>query len=85
MTFLSDNRADLAKVTVPALIMQCEGDSVAPEAVGRFVREHLKGSTYRALRATGHCPHVSHPAEAIVAIREYLDAARAAGGGGTWR
>ena len=72
VTFLSDNRADLARVTRPALILQCAEDAVAPEGVGRFVHARLAGSTYHAMRATGHCPHVSHPAETIAAIREFL-------------
>src|SRR5215211_3585510 len=39
VTFLSDNRADLAKVEVPALVLQCSDDAIAPEAVGRYVAE----------------------------------------------
>ena len=81
VTFLSDNRADLAKVTTPALILQCAEDSVAPEAVGRFVHQHLAGSTYHALQATGHCPHVSHPEETIRVVREYLDSINTMSGG----
>jgi sigma-B regulation protein RsbQ len=72
VTFLSDNRADLANVKTPALILQCADDAVAPEAVGRFMHARLAGSTYHAMRATGHCPHVSHPDETIAAIRSYL-------------
>ena len=72
VTFLSDNRADLAKVRTPALILQCREDAVAPEVVGRYMHEHLVGSTFHALLATGHCPHISHPAETIAAIRAYL-------------
>ena len=30
VTFLSDNRADLAKVTVPTLVAQCSSDAIAP-------------------------------------------------------
>jgi sigma-B regulation protein RsbQ len=72
VTFLSDNRADLAQVRTPALILQCQDDNVAPEVVGRYMHQHLAGSSFHALRATGHCPHVSHPAETIAAIRAYL-------------
>lgn len=72
VTFFSDNRDDLAQVTTPALILQCADDAVAPEAVGRFMHARLAGSTYHAMRATGHCPHVSHPEETIAAIRGYL-------------
>jgi sigma-B regulation protein RsbQ len=34
VTFLSDNRADLPKSTVPALLLQCSDDSIAPQNVG---------------------------------------------------
>ncbi len=34
-TFLSDNRADLARVKLPTLVLQCSDDPIAPESVGR--------------------------------------------------
>ena len=37
----SDNRADLAKVTVPTLVLQCTDDVIAPVAVGEYVRDTL--------------------------------------------
>jgi sigma-B regulation protein RsbQ len=75
VTFLSDNRADLARVRVPALVLQCTDDKIAPEAVGAYVHRQLAGSTLRRLRATGHAPHLSEPAELVAAIRRYLRAA----------
>ena len=36
-TFLSDNRADLATVSVPTLVLQCTDDVIAPDAVGEYV------------------------------------------------
>jgi sigma-B regulation protein RsbQ len=71
-TFFADNRNDLAKVNVPALIMQCSEDAIAPESVGSFVHEQMRGSTLRLMAATGHCPHMSHPEETISVIQEYL-------------
>ena len=71
-TFLSDNRADLPRVRVPALVLQCADDAIAPPAVGEYVHQHLAGSTLHRLRATGHAPHLSHPAETVAAIRRYL-------------
>ena len=71
-TFLSDNRADLAAVSVPSLIMQCSDDMIAPLGVGEYLSRHVPGSTLRVLNATGHCPHMSHPDETIAVIREYL-------------
>ncbi|MEO6210626.1 MAG: alpha/beta hydrolase [Gemmatimonadaceae bacterium] len=71
-TFFADNRADLAAVTVPSLIMQCSDDMIAPSPVGEYLRRELPGSTLRTLEATGHCPHMSHPDETIEVMREYL-------------
>ena len=72
VTFLSDNRSDLARVTTPALIVQCSNDAVAPLGVGLYLGEHLAGSTLRVIDAIGHCPHVSHPATMIEVIRTWL-------------
>ena len=72
VTFLSDNRADLASVTVPSLILQCSDDSIAPTEVGEYVHHRLDNSTLVTLKAVGHCPHLSAPAETIQAIKEYL-------------
>jgi sigma-B regulation protein RsbQ len=71
-TFLSDNRADLAALTVPCLVLQCAQDVIASEAVGRFVHEHLPESDFVQLKATGHCPNLSAPDETAAAIRGYL-------------
>ena len=71
-TFFADNRADLAAVRVPSLIMQCTDDMIAPLAVGDYLSAALPDSTLRVMSATGHCPHMSHPDETIAVIREYL-------------
>jgi sigma-B regulation protein RsbQ len=72
--FFTDNRGDLPKVTVPSLIMQCSNDIIAPTEVGEYLKDHLPYSQYKKLKATGHCPHMSHPEETIQVIQEYLRA-----------
>jgi sigma-B regulation protein RsbQ len=72
-TFLGDNRADLARVETPTLVVQCADDVIAPEAVGRYVHERIAGSTFVQLRATGHCPNLSAPEETIAVIDRFLD------------
>ena len=76
-TFFADNRADLAGVRVPALVLQCAEDLIAPEPVGRYVAQQIPYSTLRLMRATGHCPHMSHPEETVALIRAYLAGAEA--------
>ena len=72
VTFLSDNRADLPKLRVPSLILQCSHDPIAPEVVGKYLHTHLANSELVKLEATGHCPNLSAPAETVAAIEAYL-------------
>lgn len=72
VTFLSDHRADLPRVAPPAVIFQCRDDVIAPTAVGDYLHRHLRHSRLVALRATGHCPHVSHPDEVIRQLQDHL-------------
>jgi sigma-B regulation protein RsbQ len=71
-TFLSDNRADLAWVKLPTLVLQCSDDPIAPDAVGEYVHTQIPGSTLVRLEATGHCPNLSAPAETVAAIAAFL-------------
>jgi sigma-B regulation protein RsbQ len=72
VTFLSDHRADVAKVAVPALILQCSDDLIAPMAVGRFLHRAMPGSTLRIIDNIGHCPHLSAPEASVQAMEEFL-------------
>ncbi|WIX93496.1 alpha/beta hydrolase [Amycolatopsis sp. DG1A-15b] len=72
VTFLSDNRADLAKVAVPTLVLECSNDAIAPPAVGRFTHEQISGSTLVTLDATGHCPQLSAPEATAAAITAFV-------------
>jgi sigma-B regulation protein RsbQ len=71
-TFLSDNRADLARVTLPTLVLQCADDPIAPDSIGEYVRAQIAGSTLVRLKATGHCPNLSAPAETAAAIAAFV-------------
>lgn len=72
VTFLSDNRADLPKLSVPSLTLQCSSDMIAPISVGTYMNQHMQNNTLVIMQATGHCPHMSAPEETIKAIKEYL-------------
>ncbi|XYJ12747.1 alpha/beta fold hydrolase [Telluria sp. B2] len=72
VTFLSDHRADVAHSTVPALILQCSDDLVAPRAVGDFLHRHLPVSTLHVIENVGHCPHMSAPTASSRAIDAFL-------------
>lgn len=72
VTFLSDNRNDLSKVRTRTLVLQCSEDVIAPLSVGEFVHQHIAGSEFALLRATGHCPNLSAPGETVASIRDFL-------------
>ncbi len=73
VTFLSDNRRDLAKISVPTLILQCKSDAIAGEAIGKYVHAGIKESKFTLLDATGHCPHMSAPGAVIGEIEAFLE------------
>jgi len=72
VTFLSDNRADLAGVQTPSLVLQCSDDAIAPRSVGEYVHARIPQSELVLLRAVGHCPNLSAPDELIAEIRAFL-------------
>ena len=72
MAFLSDNRADLARLRTPTLVLQCSEDVIAPDAVGEYVHRHVAGSKLVKMKATGHCPNLSAPEETVAAIKAFV-------------
>jgi sigma-B regulation protein RsbQ len=72
VTFLGDNRKDLSKLKTRTLILQCNSDVIAPEAVGKYVHEQLQNSTIDFMEATGHCPHMSAPKETVELVTKFL-------------
>jgi sigma-B regulation protein RsbQ len=72
VTFLSDNRADLPKLDVPTLVLQCSQDALAPMDVGKFVAEAIPDASLTILNAVGHCPNLSAPEETTAAIAAFV-------------
>ena len=72
VTFTSDNREDLRRVTARTLLLQCSDDIIAPIQVGEYVHRNVKDSTLVFMKATGHCPNLSAPEETIAAIRNFV-------------
>jgi sigma-B regulation protein RsbQ len=73
VTFLSDNRADLDKLTSPCLILQCSDDIIAPREVGDYLHARIPRSSLRVIENIGHCPHLSAPATIVAEIRAFLE------------
>jgi sigma-B regulation protein RsbQ len=72
VTFLSDNRADLAAVATPTLVLQSSSDVIAPVAVGEYVRDAMPAARLVLLDATGHCPNLSAPEATVDAISSFV-------------
>lgn len=72
VTFLSDVRSELAKLTTKTLIVQCNDDLIAPCAVGEYMRRQIPNSTLRVIENVGHCPHLSSPGPVTAAIDSFL-------------
>ncbi|GFG50370.1 alpha/beta hydrolase [Mycolicibacterium agri] len=71
-TFLSDNRDDLHRVTVPTLVIDCAHDAIAPPEVGRYVVEHIPDCESVTIATDGHCPQLSAPDATTEAIVSFL-------------
>ncbi len=72
VTFRSDNRAELALVGTPTLVLQCTNDAIAPLSVGQAVHDAMPDSTLVLLEATGHCPNLSAPDQTTEAIAAFV-------------
>lgn len=72
VTFLADNRDDLAHVRAEALVLQCADDPIAALPVGRYVHRHIPRSELVVVQTSGHCAHMSEPEAVVRAIRDFL-------------
>lgn len=72
VAFYADHRADAARSQVPALVLQCSDDLIAPRAVGDWLQRHLPHSSLRVIGNVGHFPQLSAPTESVRAIDDFL-------------
>ncbi|WP_220235683.1 alpha/beta fold hydrolase [Hymenobacter ginsengisoli] len=70
--FLADNRADLSRLHLPTLLLQCSEDVAVPEEVSAYMLAHLPQAQLVTLQTTGHCPHLSAPFEVVAALRAFI-------------
>lgn len=72
VTFLSDNRQDVARLQTPTLVVQSSEDLIAPLSVGEYMQRVLPRGTVRVVENIGHCPHLSAPSASTRAIEEFI-------------
>ena len=72
VTFLSDHRADVPRLALPTLVVQCQDDFIAPAEVGDYLVAHLPQAQLVTLPTSGHCPQLSAPLATLAALRAFL-------------
>jgi sigma-B regulation protein RsbQ len=72
VTFSSDNRGDLAYLTIPSLTIQCKDDFLTSEYIAEYINQNTTGNEIVLLSSSGHCPHLSDPAAVIKAIKTFI-------------
>lgn len=72
LAFLGDSRAELPRLRLPTLLLQCSEDIAVPAEVGDYLLTHLSDAQLIILKATGHCPHLSAPLETLAAMQAFL-------------
>ena len=73
VTFLSDNRKDLAHLSIPSLTIQCQNDFLTSQAIAEYIQQHTHNNEIVMLKSSGHCPHLSDPAGVINAIQSFIN------------
>ena len=70
-----DEKARIASIRVPTLIVQAMDDQVVDASHGRILRQSIPGAQIRILPETGHMVPVERPKETIEAIVGFLRSA----------
>ncbi|WP_319239488.1 alpha/beta hydrolase [uncultured Propionivibrio sp.] len=69
----TDQRNNLAKVSVPTLIIQSQKDYFVPMEVADYIHAHIPFSKLTVINAQGHFSHLSAPQEVISAISSFIN------------
>jgi pimeloyl-ACP methyl ester carboxylesterase len=69
----SASAADMARITVPVLILWGDEDVVIPLSAGEWFHAHLPGSRFIHYPAIGHVPMEEAPGRSAADVRAWLD------------
>ncbi|MRD46792.1 alpha/beta fold hydrolase [Caenimonas koreensis DSM 17982] len=72
-----DRRAELARISVPTLVLAGEFDKVAPPAVMKKMADAIPGSTYIELKGAGHLANLEVPDDFDGMVLNFLALPRA--------
>ena len=70
---VTDLRADVVRIPVPALVIAGDRDTLAPAAAGRWLAAAMPGGHFVAIEGAAHVPFLSHPDEFGRAVTRFLD------------
>jgi pimeloyl-[acyl-carrier protein] methyl ester esterase len=68
----ADLRPELPRIDLPALVIAGQHDRLTPPAAGREIAKALPSARFRLIERCGHAPFLSHPAEVLAEVREFL-------------
>jgi class 3 adenylate cyclase len=71
-----DVRPVLESVRVPTLVLHRTGDRVIDVGAGRYLAEHIPGSTFVEMPGEDHLPWVGDPGRVVGEIEEFLTGTR---------
>jgi sigma-B regulation protein RsbQ len=72
VTFLSDHREELPKLSIPSLTIQCREDFLTNDDIAEYIHQHTPGNKITFLSSSGHCPHLSDPEGVVNALKPFL-------------
>jgi pimeloyl-[acyl-carrier protein] methyl ester esterase len=68
-----DERADLAKIDCPVLLLHGEHDPIAPPGLGSWMAERIPNARLVVVPHAGHFPHMTFPRQIAAAIGEFWE------------
>jgi sigma-B regulation protein RsbQ len=68
----SDYRTEIAKTSVPVLVLQTKEDVAVPLTVGDYLHAHIKGSLLEVVDTDGHFPHMREPKAVANAVLNFI-------------
>lgn len=70
---VSDLRADVLTLDIPARILHGDGDALMPLPAALWLADHLPSARLSVLEGCGHAPLLSRPLECATLIESFLD------------
>lgn len=68
----TDLRADIGRVSMPALVLHGDYDKLAPVAAGRWLAQHLPAARLQVCAGASHAPFLSHPTWFVASLKKFL-------------